>query len=51
MMLYVRNGRQRGMRRKKNSNKSNQIPGREKKMIDVERMKLLSTDSDPVIYY
>ena len=39
------------MRKMKKSNKSNQIPGIGMKKIDVERMKLLSTDSELVIYY
>ena len=34
------------MKRRTNSKKSNQILGHGKKTIDVERMKLLSTDSE-----
>ena len=37
------------MRKITNSKKSNHIPGHGKKMVDAERMKLLSTDSEPVI--
>ena len=42
---------QSGMRRIINSKKSNQIPGHGKKMVDVERMKQLSKDSEPFIHY
>ena len=45
MMPYMRNGTHNGMRRMKNSNKSNQIPGHGLKIIDVEKINLLSTDS------
>ena len=51
MMSYIRNGTQSGMRRMISSKKSNQIPGNGKKILDVERMKPLSTDSEPVIHY
>ena len=39
-----------GMRRMTKSQKSNQIPGLGKKMIGVERTKLLSTDSEPFMH-
>ena len=51
MLPYMRNGTQSGMRRMTSSEKSNQIPGRGRKIIDVERMKLLSKDSEPVIHH
>ena len=51
MMPYIRNGILIGMGRMTNSKKSNQIPGHGKRMIDVERMELLLTDSEPVIHY
>ena len=51
MMPYMRNVTQSGMRRMTNSRKSNQIPAHGKKIIDAERMKLLSTDSEPFIHY
>ena len=39
------------MRRMTNSKKANKIRGYGAKMIDEEKMKLLSTDSEPVIHY
>ena len=51
MMPYMRNGIQSGLRKMTNSRKSNQIPGHGKEIIDVERMKLLSTDSELAIHY
>ena len=51
MMAYIRNGTQSGNRRMTSSMKSNQIPGHGKKMVDVERMKPLPTDSEPAIHY
>ena len=50
MMQYMKNGTQSGMRRMSNSKKSNQILGHKKKIKDVERMKLLSTDLELVIH-
>ena len=44
-MPYMRNGTQSGMKRMTNSRKSNQRPGHGKKIIAVEKKKLLSTDS------
>ena len=40
-----------GMRRMEYSKNSNQIPGLGKKMINVERMKLISRDSKLAIQY
>ena len=51
MMPYIRNRVLSGLRRLTNSKISNEIPGHGKKMIDVKRMKLLSTDTEPVIRY
>ena len=39
------------MRRITNSKKPNQKTGHEKKMIDVERMKMLSTELGLIIHY
>ena len=50
-MPYMRNITQSGMKRMTNSKKPNQIPGHGKKIIDVVRMKLLSTDSEPAIVH
>ena len=43
MTLYMKIGTQSGMRNMSNLKKSNQIPRLGKKIIDAERMKLLST--------
>ena len=47
----MRNGTHILMRIMTNSNKSNQIPGHGNKIVDVERMKLLLTDSELAIHY
>ena len=51
MMLYIRSGTQSGMRRMTNSKKSNQTPGHGKVITNVERIKVLSTESEPIMHY
>ena len=51
LMPYIKSETESGKKRMTNSNTPNQIPGHGKMNIDVEMMKLLSTDSEPVIHY
>ena len=51
MMPYMTNRTQSGMRKMTNSKKSNQILGHGNKIVDVERMKLLPTDSELTVHY
>ena len=44
MMPYMRNGTQSGLRKVTNSKKSNPILGEGNKIIDVEKVKMLSAD-------
>ena len=50
MTLYKKNGTQSGMKKMTNRNKSNQMPNHGKKVIDIERMKRLSTGSEQAIH-